>query len=68
METACASQPLFAGSLSPMGVAGCDKYAPLDRQPSVFSESARVAVQPPGAEMKTVEPRDLDDRTQAPAS
>jgi len=51
-----------------MGVAGCDKYAPLDRQPSVFSESARVAVQPPGAEMKTVEPRDLDDRTQAPAS
>ncbi len=51
-----------------MAVAGCGKYAPLDRLPPVFSESARVAVQPPGAEMKTIEPRDLDNRTQAPAS
>lgn len=51
-----------------MAVAGCSKYAPLERLPPVFSESARVPVQPAGAEIKTVEPRDLDDRTQAPAS
>ncbi len=58
---------LRVGLLLTMCLSGCGKYAPLDRPPPMSgSESARVPAQPSGAEVKTIDPRDLDNRTQTP--
>lgn len=58
---------LIVGSLFAMWLSGCGKYAPLDRPPPASgSESARVPAQPPGAAVRTIDPRDLDNRTQTP--
>ncbi len=61
--------PLFVGSLVALALSSCGKYAPLDRPlPRSGSGSAGPPSQPAGAEVKTVDPRDLDNRTQSPPS
>lgn len=59
--------PLFVPALIAMWLSGCGKYAPLDRPAPLFgSATTATPPQPSGTEMKTVDPRDLDNRTQSP--
>ncbi len=58
---------LFVGALVGPGLSACGKYAPLERPAPLYgSDSGRARTEPAAGEVKTVDPRDLDSRTQTP--